>query len=109
VKSLYLCCIELALGKRAEIIPGKSVRIGDKTVAIDARSEIAVMYPAKDEMPSISFSDFIDPQARPQVKDRIVILAYDSDRFAPVDTPMGKVRPHRAFFYALMSIYRELH
>lgn len=107
VKSLYLCCVELAIGKRAEIIPGKSIRIGEKTVALDERSEIAVTYPPKDDMPFISLLDFLGPQARPQVKDRIVILAYDSDRFAAIDTPVGKIRPHRAFFYALMSIYRQ--
>jgi hypothetical protein len=107
VKSLYLCCLELALGQRAEVIPGKSVRLGGKTVTLDARSEVGIEYPAKDEQPFISFSDFLGPQARPEVKDRVMILAYDSERFEPVETPMGKIRPHRAFVYALTSIYRQ--
>lgn len=51
---------------------------------------------------------FIGPGPRPEVKDRVVILAYDSSRFEAVDTPLGKIRPHRVFDYALISMYRQL-
>jgi hypothetical protein len=107
-KSLYLCCIEMASGQRAEIRPAESVRIGRKSVTLDRRSEVAVTYPIKDELSYIPFADFI-AGSKPTlaVKDRVVVLAYDSERFEPVDTPMGKVRPHRAFYYALLSIYRQ--
>jgi hypothetical protein len=107
VKSLFLSCIELALGERAEIVPGRSIRLHGKTVELNDRSEIRVEYPAKDDLQFISFSDFIAQQSRPELKDRIVIIAYDSERFEPVETPAGKIRPHRAFVYALMSIYRK--
>lgn len=107
VKSLYLCSLEMAFGKTAEVTPGKSVRIGAKTVEIDQRSEVGVDYPTNDDIAYIPFVDFIGPDARPEVKDRVVILAYDSERFEPVETPRGvKIRPHRVFCYALMSLYR---
>jgi len=107
VRSLYLCCLEFAYGERAEISPGKSIRLHGKTATLNEQGEVTVEYPAKDDLTSISFADFIQQPARPEVKDKIVIVAYDSERFEAVDTPMGKVRPHRAFVYALMSIYRK--
>jgi CHASE2 domain-containing sensor protein len=107
VKSLYLSCLELALGARAQIVPAHSVRIGDKTLELDEHSEIGIEYPAKDDLSYISFVDFIEQPARPELKDRIVIIAYDSERFEPVKTPAGAIRPHRAFIYALMSMYRK--
>jgi adenylate cyclase len=105
VKSLCLSCLELALGTRAQIVTAHSVRIGDKTVELDEYGEIGVEYPTKDDLRSISFSDFIEQPARPELKDRIVIIAYDSERFEPVKTPAGAIRPHRAFVYALTSMY----
>jgi adenylate cyclase len=107
VKSLCLSCLELAFGERAEVSPGKSVRLHGKTVVLDERSEIGVEYPAKDDLPYISFSDFIGGKTQPEAKDRVVILGYDSDQFEPVETPKGKIRPHRAFVYALMSLYKR--
>jgi hypothetical protein len=106
VKSLYLSCLELALGVNAEIAPARSVRIGNKTIELDEHSEIGVAYPAQDDLSYISFSDFLEQPARPDMNDRIVIIAYDSDRFDPVKTPAGTIRPHRAFVYALLSMYR---
>jgi hypothetical protein len=108
VKSLCLSCLELASGARAEIVPAHSIRVRDKTLELDEHSEIGVEYPAKDDLNYISFLDFIEQPARAELKDRIVIIAYDSERFEPVKTPAGPMRPHRAFVYALMSIYRRL-
>ena len=105
VKSLFLCGVELAYGEHAEIVPGKTVRLHGKTVALDDRSEIGIEYPKTNGLPFISFCDFVGPIPHPEVKNKVVILAYDSERFAAIDTPLGKVRPHRAFVFALMSIY----
>ena len=85
----------------------RSVRIGDKTIELDEHSEIGVEYPAKDDLSYISFADFIEQPARPELKDRIVIIAYDSEKFEAVKTPAGLMRPHRAFVYALLSMYRK--
>jgi len=107
VRSLYLCCVELAEGKRAEVKPGRFIRVGAKTLSIDDRSEAAVTYPARDDLPYIPFCDFIAPDAKPDVRDRVVLIGYDADQFAPLETPSGKIRPHRAFAYALESIYSQ--
>jgi hypothetical protein len=107
VKSLYLCCLELARDQAAVVEAGKSIRLGDATVALDARSEVPVEYPAADDLAPVSFVDFLAPAPRPEVKGRVVILAYDATRFEPVNTPRGKMRPHRVFYYALRSIERR--
>jgi len=109
VKSLCLSCIELATGKTATVVPGKSVALGDKAVALDERSEVPIDYPAEDGLKYISLVDFLDAKALPEVKDRIVIVGWDVDTFEPLETPIGKVRPHRLFYYTLISLYRQLH
>ena len=108
VKSLYLCCLELAAGETAVVEPGTSVHFGTRMLALDGRSEVAVTYPENDELTALSFVDFLQPGARPGVKDRVVILAYDASRFEPVETPRGKMRPHRVFCHALRSIHAQL-
>jgi hypothetical protein len=109
VKSLCLCSIELALGQKATVVPGKSVTLGDVTLALDDRSEVPIDYPAKDEIRYISLVDFLDAKSLPEIKDRVVILGWDVESFKPIETPIGKVRPHRLFYYTLMSLYRQLH
>lgn len=108
VKSLYLCCLEMATGHRAEVTAGRLVRLGKQSLRIDTRNEVAVNYPINDDLPYLSFADFIASKGSAAVKDRVVILAYDSDRFEAVSTPAGKMRPHRAFYHALTSIYDQL-
>jgi hypothetical protein len=107
VKSLYLSCLELAFGEQAKVMPARSVKLHGKTLDLDEHSELAVEYPAKDELTFISFADFITQPPRPELKDRIVIIGYDADRFEPVGTPVGKRRPHRVFVYGLMSMWRR--
>lgn len=107
VKSLYLSCLELALGASATITPARSIQLHAKSAQLNEQSEISVEYPAKDDLSYISFSDFIQAPARPELKDRIVIIAYDASVFEPVKTPAGLIRPHRAFIYALLSMYRR--
>jgi CHASE2 domain-containing sensor protein len=109
VKSLCLCSVELALGRKATVVPGKSITLGDKTVKLDKRSEIPIEYPAKDDLQYISLVDFLNAKALPDVKDRIVIVGWDVETFEPIRTRIGKIRPHRLFYYSLLSLYRQLH
>ena len=108
VKSLFACCLELAAGKAAEIVPGKSFRIGDKQLTLDAQSQAAIQFPAKDDLNYISLVDFIQPGIRAEAKDQVVVIGYDGDRIPPVQTPIGAVRQHRVFAYALLSLYQQL-
>ena len=108
VKSLYTCCIELATGEAARVTPGKSVRFGNGTLELDRRSEAAVRYPAKDDLKYIPFVDLLDGKAQSELKDRVVVIGWDGEAFQPIETPMGRVKPHRVFVYALMSLYEQI-
>jgi hypothetical protein len=57
-------------------------------------------------MNPISFIDLLNEKENPQaIKDRVVIIGYDSDRLQPIQTPMGPMRPHRFFCYGILSLY----
>ncbi|HET6251548.1 MAG TPA: CHASE2 domain-containing protein [Tepidisphaeraceae bacterium] len=107
VKSLFLSCLEAATGEKTRFAGKQSVQLGSRRVQLNDHGESAASYPDRDDMPSISFADFVDRKPHASMKDRVVIIAYDSSRFEAIDTPMGKVRPHRVFYYALGSLYRS--
>jgi hypothetical protein len=108
VKSLTLAVLELAFHQRAQITPGESLKIGEKQVALDDYSQAAVRFPRKDAVSYISLVDFLGATPLPPVKDRIVIVGLDVERFQPIRTPIGMVRPHRVFYYGLVSLYESL-
>jgi hypothetical protein len=108
VKSLYTCCLELALGERARIVPGKALEIGGRKLPLDADGQVAVRYPAVDDLQYISMIDLLDGPPRAELRDKVVILGFDGAGFEPVQTPAGPIRPHRAFCYALLSLYEQL-
>jgi hypothetical protein len=111
VKSLTLAVLELAFNQKARITPGESLKIGENQVALDAYSQAAIRFPKKDEVSYISLVDFLGSTPLPQVKDRIVIVGLDIvdvKRFPPIQTPIGMVRPHRVFYYSLVSLYESL-
>lgn len=107
VKSLFTCCLELAFGESAQVTPGKVVRFGSKVLALDAQNHASVRYPAADDLQYIPLVDVLVGRARPALKDRVVVIGWDGPAFEPIDTPMGKVRPHRVFCYALLSLYEQ--
>ena len=108
VKSLALAVLELALNRKAQITPGESLKFGEKQVALDAFSQAAIHFPKQDDLAYIPLVDFLGSAPLPQVKDRIVIVGFDAERFQPIQTPIGMVRPHRVFYYALVSLYKSL-
>jgi hypothetical protein len=108
VKSLYTCAIEMALGERARITPGKSIEFGAAKLKLDEHSEAAIRYPAKDGLQYLSFIDLLDGPVRSDLAGRVVIIGWDASRFEVVQTPAGPIRPHRAFCYALLWLYEQL-
>lgn len=108
VKSLFTCCLELAAGVPAKVEPGKSLQLGRKSLALDDANESPVEYPAKDDLQYFPLIDLLDGAARPELRDRVVIIGLDTDTFEPVQTPAGPIRPHRAFCYALLSLHAQL-
>ena len=43
-----------------------------------------------------------------EVRGKIAIIGYDGDKQPLIVTPIGKVRAHEMFSYALQSIYEQL-
>jgi hypothetical protein len=37
-----------------------------------------------------------------------VIIGLDGPAFEKIETTMGKITPHRAFYYALMSLWEQM-
>jgi CHASE2 domain-containing sensor protein len=109
VKSLYLAALELALGERAVIVPGNSVRVGTRKIEMDEQCLAKVSLPATDELEAYSFVDLVNGKiAVERLKDRVVIVGYDGSKMEGIKTSMGMVKGHRIFCYQLFSLCREL-
>jgi len=108
VKSLFTCCLELATGKRAQIVPGKSMKLDNKSLSLNDRDEAPVKLPESDALQYTPLVDFLNGTGGQDVKDKLVILAYDGDRQPPVETPIGMISGHRLFCYFLFSLYEKL-
>ena len=108
VKSLYLCALELALGERAQILPGQSVTIKGQAIPMDGKNQVAIEFPAKDEIEYVPFHELLSGGIEPKrLEGKVVILGYDGTMIHSLDTPLGKIRAHRAFFYGLESLYKK--
>jgi hypothetical protein len=103
VKSLATACLELALGQKAQVIPGKSVAFGSRMLSLDSYSQAAIRFPANDDVSYVSLIDFL--HSKTPLKDRVVIIGADVERLPRVQTPIGPVRIHRVFYLALLSLY----
>lgn len=108
VKSLYTCCLELALGEPARVVPGKAIEIGGRALPLDAQGQAGVRYPTADELQYLSMIDLLEGPPRAELRDKVVILGFDGKAVDPVQTPAGPIGPHRVFCYALMSLYKQL-
>jgi hypothetical protein len=108
VKWLATACLELALGVTAEASPGKSIRFGNAERPLDNLSRLPINFPGKDDLEYIPLVDFLGRNRRPDLKGRVVILGYDGDNIGRVQTPIGLVKAHRAFYYALTSLHTQL-
>lgn len=109
VKSLYTAALELALGERAKVEPGRWMQIGERRVETDARCLAPVSLPARDGLRTHSFVELINGKIPAgELKDRVVIVGYDGARMETNKTRIGMVKGHRLFCYQLFSLYRAL-
>ena len=107
VRSLPLAAVEFALGARAEIMPGKRLKLNGVDVALDEFNQYPVTYPDKDALKYLPFHRLLlaaDADLK-TLEDRVVILGYDGDKIDRMDTPLGKMESHRVFYYGLISLY----
>ena len=109
VKSLVLCCLELAAGKPAIVEPGQKLKLGDLELRLDSHNCIQTECPSKDDLSYIPFHDFIAgvvPMS--QIKGKVVIIGYDGPKIHSVPSPLGQIHAHRFFIYALRSAWDQL-
>jgi CHASE2 domain len=109
VKSLWLCCFEQITHQRAYIEPGKAIRIGNRTHALNEFSELPIRFPSTDYLRYISFIDFIKGAVpADEITGHVVILGYDGKAMATVPTPAGRMKKHREFCLCLIEAMYEL-
>ena len=109
VKSLTVCCIELATGTQAIIEPGRRIKFGAQELRVDPNNCIRAKLPAIDDLDYIPFHQFVAgeiPLGR--IKGKVVILGYDGAQMHSLPTAIGPIRAHRFFVYTLRSVYDQL-
>ncbi|HUR46434.1 MAG TPA: CHASE2 domain-containing protein [Candidatus Saccharimonadales bacterium] len=108
VKSLFVCAIELAIRQQALITPGEKIAFGRKSLALDPRNSIRIKLPARDDLSYIPFDKFLSGEiASRQIRGKVVIMGYDGPQMHSFQTPIGPVKAHRLFVYALQSLYDQ--
>jgi len=109
VKSLVVCCIELATGTQAVIAPDGRMMFGASGLRMDGRNCVTAKLPAKDDLAYIAFNEFLTgalPASR--IKGKIVIIGYDGPHIQSTSTSIGPIRAHRFFVYTLQSVYEQV-
>ena len=109
VKSLFICAIELATGKRAVIEPGSRITFGSLQLPMDARNCIQTKLPPKDELSYVPFEKLLAGEIpEKQIHGKVVILGYDGPQIHSFPTSIGQIRAHRLFVHALQNVYGQL-
>lgn len=104
VKSLVLCCLEMATGERATIQADR-VMFGSRHILMDAEQSVPMTLPEKDTLSYIPFHRFLDGETPASwIQEKIVIIGYDG----PKIHSLGGIRAHRFFIYSLASAYAQL-
>lgn len=108
VKSLYLIGLEQAFGAEAKLTQ-QSLSIDGHTLRIGPSMLTPVQYPQIDDLPYTSFTDLIAGKTAPNAfKDKVVIFGYDGEKMHTFDTPVGELKAHRMYCYALFDLYRKM-
>ena len=108
VKSLLLSAIELALGAKAIIKPGHQVNIGQLKLKMNALNQVDVDLNSLPTLQYIPFHEVLDDASRTvQVKDKVVILAYDGPKIHSIKTKSGSVSAHKLYIHVLRALLRD--
>jgi hypothetical protein len=109
VKSLALCCIELATGNPVVIAQDGRMKFGVNELRVDSRNCVTAKLPVKDDLAYIPFHQFLAGEiSASRIKGKIVIIGYDGSQIHSISTAIGPVRAHRFFVYVLQSIYEQV-
>ena len=109
VPSLYLVAVEHMLGGHVKVHPGARIEYGNRSVPLDAKNRVALPWPERDDLVFVPFLDLTksDPQVR-ELRDKVVVVAYDGAKMHRVNTPKGAIKAHRLFCYELAALYEML-
>jgi hypothetical protein len=106
-KSLWFSILQYALPSLKT--NGKYLSYGNKKLLINKYGEIPVQYPPKDTINFISFYDILHGDIdKSQIAGKIVLIGYDGNLIDSLNTPIGKIKAHRIFYYSLVNIYNQL-
>jgi hypothetical protein len=109
VKSLLLCAIELAIGKRAQIAPGREIRFGQAVIRVDGQNQIPIAIKPGDSFAYVPFHSLLDGVIAPgKFTGKVVLLGYDGPNIGMVDTAVGRVSVHRLFVHLVKATYERL-
>jgi hypothetical protein len=106
VPSLFLIAVELMLGQKVNVVPNSRIRVGTRELPLDAKNCVALPWPERDRLDYVPLLDVL--RGAPSVsrlKDKVVILGSDGPGMHSFDTPAGKIKVHRLFYYELCALY----
>jgi CHASE2 domain-containing sensor protein len=107
--SLALLALKEVIGASPQVEIGKKVFLKNKSVPINHRAEVFINFPEKDELVPISFLDVLEKKiSQKEIEGKVVVLGYDGKNSPLIDTSIGKLKLHRAFYYSLLSLYSDL-
>ena len=108
VKSLFLCSIELAIGKKAIIEPGRKTVIGSIVLKLDTLNQTSVSLESIHKINYIPFHDILEKDDWfTRVKNKVVILGYDGPKIPTIETKFGAFSAHRLYIKVLQELLRN--
>ena len=106
-KSLWFSILQYALPSLQ--VDGKYLSNGSKKAVIDEYGEVSVRYPCEDKLDYISFYSIVQRSIdKSSIIGKIILIGYDGNNIGYLDTPIGKIKAHRAFYYCLQNLYDQL-
>src|SRR5882724_6800778 len=98
--SLYLATVELMVAAKVSVEPNKFIELAGRRLALDIKNRVHLPWPTEDKLRYVPLLDLLNGKAGPDaLKDKVVILAYDGKQMQTIDTPIGRVKAHRLFYY----------
>jgi CHASE2 domain-containing sensor protein len=111
--SLTVAAISLALGDPTlNIVPGKQLRLGSKTIALDSQSQITLSanaFRGADDTAYFSFADVVEGKVSLQaLRGKVVVIGYHGSQMPTVRTNAGAIKLHLAFWLGLNDVWKQL-
>lgn len=105
VKSLILCAMEMAAGRKAVLSAERQIQIGSHVIRVDGRNLASAISINPQSIRSVSFMSALDGSAMAEMKNKVVILAYDGPHIDTLTVGTESIGTHRYFVSILKSIY----